>query len=114
MRTRFLLCASLVALAGPAVQASYRPYTDVETFLANVEAASPALCRRLNLGLTVQGRTMWALCLSKNVNIQEDEPEVCYISTMHGDEPVGTENLMNLITYLTTNYGTDARVTNIV
>jgi len=100
--------------AGMAQAAPYRPYTDVESFLATAEAQYPALCRRVNLGQTLQGRTLWALCVSKDVNLQSDEPEVCFISTMHGDEPVGTENLLNLITLLTTQYNIDSRVTNIV
>lgn len=116
MNTRRLCAAFLlaIAVAGSAFAAPYRPYTDIETFLANAEAAYPAICRRVNLGQTGQGRTMWALCISDNVNVQEDEPEVVYISTMHGDEPVGTENLLSLITLLTTNYGTDSRLTAIV
>jgi len=111
------LCALLafsIAATGSALAAPYRPYTDVETLLANTEAAFPAITKRVFLGQSVQGRDMWALCISDNVNVQEDEPEVCYISTMHGDEPVGTESLLNLIMLLTTSYGADSRITNIV
>jgi hypothetical protein len=104
-----LLISTAFANAAP-----YRPYTDVETALANAEAAYPSICKRVNLGQTLQGRTMWALCITDNVNVQEDEPEVLYISTMHGDEPVGTENLLNLVTLLTTNYNVDSRLTAIV
>lgn len=112
-RISFVLGA-IVFAAGLASAAPYRPYTDVESFLATAESQYPALCKRVNLGMTVQGRTLWALCVSNNVNVQSDEPEVCLISTMHGDEPVGTENLLNLITLFTTQYNIDSRVTNIV
>ncbi len=116
MKSRHIFCAVLAMAmsAGAASAAPYRPYTDVETALANAESQYPALCKRVNLGISVQGRTLWALCISNNVNVQSDEPEVCLISTMHGDEPVGTENLLNLITLLTTQYNIDSRVTNIV
>src|SRR5262249_19031154 len=116
MRIRRCLCAAIVSLlaAGAWATPPYQTYADMETFLANAVANYPALCKRVNLGLTVQGRTMWALCITSDVNVAEDKPEVCLISTMHGDEPVGTENLMNLITLLTTNYNVDSRLTNIV
>jgi murein tripeptide amidase MpaA len=52
--------------------------------------------------------------ISDNVNQQEEEPEFKYISTMHGDEPVGTELLMYLINYLVDNYRTDSLVTYLV
>lgn len=116
MTSRRSILALSVVLAGAAAStaAPYRPYTDVETFLANAEAQYPSLCKRVSLGASVQGRTLWALCVSNNVNVQSDEPEVCLISTMHGDEPVGTENLLSLITLLTTQYNIDSRATNIV
>ncbi|TWT44282.1 Carboxypeptidase T precursor [Phycisphaerae bacterium RAS1] len=98
----------------PEDRAAYHTYAQVEADLAAAEALHPGLCRRVNLGLTVQGRTMWALCISDNVQLQEDEPEVAYISTMHGDEIIGMEMCLGLIDYLTSNYAADPRVQNLV
>jgi subtilisin-like proprotein convertase family protein len=52
--------------------------------------------------------------ISANPDLEEHEPEVAYISSMHGDEVVGKELCFNLINYLTDNYGSDVRVTNLL
>lgn len=98
----------------PASAQSYHTYPQIESALAQAESNYPSICRRVSLGTTVQGRTLWALCISDNVMVQEDEPEFRYVSTMHGNEIIGVEMCLNLIDYLTINYGSNPRVTNIV
>ncbi len=89
-------------------------YPQIESELLAAETNYPSLCKRYFLGTTVGGRSMWALRLSDNVETEEDEPEFRYISTMHGDEITGVELCFYLIDHLTTNYGSDPRLTNIV
>jgi len=108
-------CVQLLVLGGfQAAWAQYHTYTQIGSELAATEAAYPTLCKVYNLGQTVQNRPMWAIRISDNVDVDEDEPEVRYISTIHGDEIVGVEMCMNLIDYLVTGYESDPRVTNIV
>jgi subtilisin-like proprotein convertase family protein len=52
--------------------------------------------------------------ISKNPDVQEDEPEVKYIAAMHGDEVVGKEMCIDLIHLLVDGYGTDPRLTALV
>ncbi len=89
-------------------------YADIGPTLLAYESTYPTLCKRYNLGQSVQGRDIWALRISDNMPTEEDEPEFKYVSTMHGDEIVGTKMCMMLIDYLLTNYGTDAQATNII
>ena len=42
-----------------------------------------------SIGKSVEGRDLWVLKISDNVNVDEVEPEIKYISSMHGDEIVG-------------------------
>jgi carboxypeptidase D len=107
------LAAAVGLLALPAT-AQYHTYDEIGPELLAAETNYPDICKRHDLGLSVQGRHLWALRISDNMPLEEDEPEVRYISTMHGDEIMGVEMCLNMIDYLTTNYGTDARVTNIV
>jgi Zinc carboxypeptidase/Carboxypeptidase regulatory-like domain len=114
-----LLSAAALALlvcfvSTPSAKGQYHTYGQIGTELSTVESTYPTLAKRFDLGSTVQGRSMWALHLTSNVNTEQDKPEFRYISTMHGDEVMGVEMCMRLIDYLTTNYGTDSRVTNIV
>ncbi len=92
----------------------YHTHAEIGADLLAAQTNYPDICQRHNLGLSVQGREIWAVCISDDVGVDEDEPEFKYISTMHGDEIMGVEMCMNLVDYLTTNYATNQRVTNIV
>ncbi len=104
----------IVFIAATASADEWTDYDDIGPDLLNYETTYPTLCERYDLGLSVQGRHLWALRISDNITLEEDEPEFRYIATMHGDEIVGTKMCMNLIDYLLTNYGTDPQATNIV
>ncbi|MBI4557813.1 MAG: carboxypeptidase regulatory-like domain-containing protein [Candidatus Hydrogenedentes bacterium] len=96
--------------AGPA----YHTYATLTTELQAQAAAYPEICRFSTLGQSVQGRELWALKITDNPDVEEDEPEFKYLATMHGDEPVGTETCMFLINRLLTDYGTDPRITDLI
>ncbi len=92
----------------------YYTYEEYTQIMQDIAAQYPNICHLESAGQSVQGRELWFMEISDNVNVQEDEPEVKLISTMHGDEPVGYVNLVKLIQLLTSQYGTDPRITNIV
>ncbi|QTA93843.1 Peptidase M14 domain-containing protein [Desulfonema magnum] len=93
---------------------AYHSYSELTSELKATETAHPDICRLYNIGNSEQGRELWFMKITDNPDIEEDEPEVKYISTMHGDEPVGTELSLNLIRVLTDEYGTDPRITALV
>jgi len=94
--------------------AAYHTYEELTADLDSIATAHPTLCRLDSIGASIQGRALWFMKISDNVNVEEDEPEFKYISTMHGDEPVGTELCLYLIEYLMDNYGTDSLATFLV
>ncbi len=107
--------AVLVAgISGTAAGDTWTDYSSIGPTLLSYESTYPTLCKRYDLGLSVQGRHLWAIRISDNVQVEEDEPEFRYIAAMHGDEIVGTKLMMMLVDYLMTNYGTDPQATNIV
>jgi carboxypeptidase D len=79
-----------------------------------IATAHPTLVRMVSIGQSVQGRQLWALKITDNPDVEEDEPEFRYISTMHGNEPVGAELTLRLADLLTDNYGTDPALTALV
>lgn len=94
-----------------------RDYHTYETLVAELQAiaaANPTLCHLYNIGPTVQGRALWFMKISDNVDVEEDELEFRYIAAMHGNEVVGKEMCIYLINYLVDNYGVDPAVTNLV
>ena len=92
----------------------YHDYDGVTTELSDYAAAFPGITRLESIGQSVQGRELWVLVISDNPDIEENEPEFRYISTMHGDEPIGTELILYLIDRLLNDYGSDARITDLV
>jgi carboxypeptidase D len=103
------------AAEAPAKEAEgYATYEEVGAYLTAAADAYPELCRLETLGQSVEGRDIWALMISDSPQLEEDEPECKFVSTMHGDEPVGTELLLNLIDLLLTDYGSDPRITALV
>jgi len=107
------LLAALVGAASVSAD-TWTDYSEIGPTFADYEALYPDLCKRYDLGLSVEGRHLWALRISDNVSVEEDEPEFKYISTMHGDEIVGTKMLMMLIEHLIDNYGSDPQATTII
>ncbi len=92
----------------------YRTYAALTSELQDLAVAHAGICRVSSLGKSVQGRELWAVLITDNPDVEEDEPEFKYVSTPHGDEPVGTELCLNFITMLLEGYGVDARVTGLV
>jgi carboxypeptidase D len=93
---------------------SYHTYETLTTDLHTIALTNPDLVRVVSAGQSVQGRELWIAKITDNPGVEEDEPEVSYIAAMHGDEVVGKEMVFGLIQYLTENYGSDSRVTNLV
>jgi len=104
----------LLTLVLPAAADTWTEYSEIGPTFATLQATYPDLCKRYNLGQSVQGRDLWALRISDNILLEEDEPEFKYISTMHGNEIVGTKMLMMLCEYLLTGYDVDPQATNII
>lgn len=98
----------------PERERDYHNYPALTSLLQAYAADFPEICRLYSIGQTVQGRELWVLKITDNPDLNEDEPEFKYISTMHGNEPLGTEMLLNLIDDLLVEYGTDTRLTDLV
>lgn len=92
-------------------------YPTYEEYIAIMEQFAvdyPEICEVFSIGETVEGRELMVAKISDNVGTREAEPQFLYTGTMHGDETAGYIILLRLIDYLTSNYGTDAEVTNMV
>lgn len=53
---------------------------------------------------------IWAVKVSDNVSIEEDEPSVYFIGLHHGDEILGMEVTMEILKYLVENYSSDPKI----
>ena len=67
----------------------------------------PSICKRLQIGTSVQGRPLWVLKITDHIDIEEAEQEVKFISTMHGDEVTGMEMEMFFIENILKGYAAE-------
>ncbi|MDY0152181.1 MAG: M14 family zinc carboxypeptidase [Candidatus Cloacimonas sp.] len=93
---------------------AYYTLDEYHAFLQTTVANYPNLCQLVQIGSSVQNRPMYMLKISDNVALEENEPELKYIGSIHGDEVVGFDMLIRLIGQLTSQYTTNTRIANIV
>ncbi len=98
----------------PGPRGGYRTYEEIGDLMNGWAKDYPEICELHDLGLSVQGRHIWDLRITDSLELEEDEPEFKYVSTMHGDEWVGNEMCLFFIEHLLANYGTDPRITNLI
>lgn len=81
----------------PKDASSYRYNEDIGDSMLIWQNRYPDICKRIQIGTSVQGRPLWVLKITDNVDIEEAEPEMKFVSTMHGDEVTGVEMEMYMI-----------------
>jgi carboxypeptidase T len=106
--------ASTAAADFPKGWEGYHTYAEMVADTAAVAAAHPAIVKRIAIGKSHQGRTIYAVKISDNVNVDENEPEVLFDGLTHSDEHMGLEMTLHVIHWLADGYGKDSRITNIV
>ena len=92
----------------------YHDYAGVTAKLQQYAENYPTITRLYTLGKSVQGRELWALLITDNPDIREDEPAFKYVATIHGDENPGTELCLQFIDLLLSNYCVDDRITGLI
>lgn len=93
----------------------YKTLDEAYAYLDGIVAAHPDIVSsKINIGNTIEGRPMWAVKISDNPNVDENEPEVLYTAAIHAREVVTPEILFYFMDYLTDNYGVIPEVTGLV
>jgi|WetSurMetagenome_2_1015567.scaffolds.fasta_scaffold00346_14 hypothetical protein len=92
----------------------YPTYTQYDSIMKSFADLYPAICLLDTIGTTNYGKLVLALKISDNPHSDEDEPEVFYTSSIHGDETGGYILMLRLADLLLKNYSTPGRVRNLV
>jgi hypothetical protein len=109
----------LLAVPGTTLGVYHTPATIVSNLQA-YHAAYPDTTQLIQIGSSVQNRPIYALRISDNPTLDEDEPAFFYQGQMHGNEPVGAEMTLYFISHLLENYSaspanpTQTRATQLV
>lgn len=92
----------------------YYSYYDMVAKLDSIVNFYPDITKKFSIGKSVNGRELWVLKISDNPELDEAEPEVRFIGIIHGNEPIGCELLLNISDTLTSSYGNDMNLTDLV
>ena len=103
----------------------YRSYDDMITELEDLVDEHPNILQLIDIGDT-RGKEyyeggnnnyidyqheVWCVKLSDNVEINEDEPNICFDGEHHAREPISMEMVMLILNYLVDNYATGSDAT---
>jgi len=113
--------------AGMMIEA-YRSYEEILAKLQDYASNYPDICQLYDIGNSLgneyweQGydayedyqHDIWALKISDNPGIEEDEPSLLYDAAHHARETIGPAVVMNFTQYLFDNYGVDQEVTDAI
>jgi carboxypeptidase T len=93
----------------------YYTLAEVEAQLDSMSQQYPQLISvKTSIGLSLENRDIWAIKISDNPNVQENEPEVLYTALHHAREPQSMMTILYYMWYLLENYGVDEEVTHLV
>lgn len=105
--------------------AGYTNYEDILSELQMLEILYPETHKLYDIGDTWgkiysengnsvyddYNHEIWALKISDNVALEEDEPNIYYMATHHAREPISTETCLKVMNHITDNYGVDPELT---
>ncbi|MER6505867.1 M14 family zinc carboxypeptidase [Nonomuraea sp. NPDC001636] len=98
----------------PPSDSGYHNYAEMTAEINTMVAAHPGIMSQSTFGTSYEGRPMRLVKISDNVGTDEAEPEVLFTAHQHAREHLTVEMALYIMHLLADNYGTDARITNLV
>ena len=92
----------------------YHSLSEMEDFLIEIGNRYPEITSLYSIGKTYEDREIWCLEITDNPGVDEDEPGVFYIGLHHAREWPSLEVCLYIADMLTSNYGLDSEITDIV
>jgi carboxypeptidase T len=83
---------------------TYHNYSTMTKLLLELEENNSDIMSMTSIGTTYEGRNIWMIKLSDNVNENEDEPGVLLMGAHHGNEKPSYEVLIYFIDYIINKY----------
>ncbi|MFD0317005.1 M14 family metallopeptidase [Streptomyces flavalbus] len=98
----------------PSADSRYHNYAEMTSEINSIVSANSSIASQRVIGTSYQGRNIVAIKISDNVGADEAEPEVLFTHHQHAREHLTVEMALYLLRELTSDYGTDSRVTSMV
>lgn len=91
---------------------AYKNPDEIEDFVKDIHARYPNITTVKSIGKTLEGRDILAIKISDNASMKEVEPAILVNAMHHAREVMTPEITTDMVEYLTSNYGSNAEVTN--
>ncbi len=91
----------------------YHTYAELNTELEQLVTDYPDFAQKSSIGTSVEGRELWMIKISDNVNDEEDEPDVVLLGAHHAREWISVEVPLMIAEHLLQNYS-DPQIKNVV
>ena len=93
----------------------YYTFQEIEENIDELISFYPnIISEKISIGLSLEGRNIWALKVSDNPNINESEPQALYTGLHHSREPMSYMNLFYFMHWLGENYNSDLLAQHLV
>ena len=93
----------------------YYTFDEIEQNLDELSSLYPNLIsEKISIGQSLEGRNIWAIKVSDNPNIDENEPQALYTGLHHSREPMSYMNLFYFMHWLGENYNSDLLAQHLV
>jgi hypothetical protein len=93
----------------------YKTLAEIYAYLDGIIGDHPDIVSpKQSIGLTLEGRDIWAVKISDNPAVDEDEPEILFTAAIHCREVGTPEILFHFMDYLTNNYETVPEIKQLV
>lgn len=86
-------------------EGDYHTYEELTQELQGIAENYPEITELYSLGKTWEDRDIWAMKISDNAEIDEDEPEVLIVGAHHAREWISVEVPLYYLKFLVENYG---------
>jgi hypothetical protein len=88
-----------------------RTYDEIVTYMNDLVATYPDLAQMVNIGTSVEGRTLWAIRIT---GPGDDKPAVMYHGAQHGDVQTGSMVVAYVANHLLSNYSAEPEIQQLV
>jgi hypothetical protein len=96
------------------VPVGYYTFNQIRDIADSLVANFPDICKKVTYGFTPQMKELFALKISDNVDVDENEPEILFDGGIHGNEVGGSQNMIYFARDLCLAYGADPYITGLV
>lgn len=96
------------------IKDNYHSYDEIVSILRNYKLLYLNICKVESIGPTYEGRWIYGLKISDNVNDDEDEPEILFSGCHHAREWASVEVPLFIADTLLRGYGVNSTITDIV